>query len=405
MMCQSTMDRCRMAGHAAAAATRWINLRTARCEVYDLDTIGASAHFPGRQAGTPAKRAAARSDERACQAAIVAAVLIVAMAGQARAATSDTLADCSAVSIGGAKLEHILASDAAAVCEIARTRLHFPLTGTVLQHLVDGAVVSYLKAREQKFDLSVVTAADYIVGIVELRDQASNAEASSQTIELVTKVDYNTDGVVSPGVLLMQLHASGPLVKTLSDDGVTHLAAYASIEEKAKVAAASFRTQQPVSVAIAGPWRVAGHVTDSGQVISCSLSRDLKDGAGEFGYTVVIAATNGDLRTQAIFSADTALANGWRPSVNLTFDRTKPIRLAASVSNGRLLMPLPEAPAALADLLNRFQHSGTLRIDTAGKPKAVVGVDLTNAAAGFDQAGLCMKNAMTRGVAIMKGGN
>ena len=362
-------------------------------------------HCPGSQAGKPAQRAVSRSYERVRQVGIVAAVLIVVTTGQGRAATSDILPDCSAASINGAKLEHITASDAVAVCEIALTRLHFPLTGTVLQHLADGAVVSYLKAREQKFDLPMVTAADYIVGIVELRDQASNAEAASQTIELVTKVDYNTDGVVSPGVLLMQLHASGPLAKTLSDDGVAHMAAYASIEERAKVAAASFRTQQPVSVAIAGPWRVAGHVTDSGQVISCSLSRDLSDGAGEFGYTVVIAATNGDLRTQAMFSADTALANGSRPSVNLTFDRTKPIRLAASVSNGRLLMPLPDAPGALADLLNRFQHGGTLRIDSAGKPKAMVRVDLTNAAAGFDQAGLCMKNAMTRGVAIMKGGN
>lgn len=329
------------------------------------------------------------------------ALVVAFTSGSANAAPADKLTDCSAQSIEGAGINHASEADAIAICEDARKRLHFDLTEDDLQHLVDVSAAARLTAMKRDFDLPAVTAAGYVISLVDLRGLASDRDAFVRTADLTYKIDIGTEGVVSPGVLLAQLHAAGPFAKTMSDDGLISFAALASVEEKKKVAAASFAVQQPVSVEIVGPWRIIGHIGGGGRIISCSMFRDAKDGAGEFSYTILIAAM-GELKSLANFAADTTLPNGSRPIVNAVFDKSKPTQLTTVVRDGRMILSLPDGAAALRDLLDHFQHSAILRITPAGKPKSAITVDLTGADDAFDQNGLCMKNAMARGMSEMK---
>jgi len=323
------------------------------------------------------------------------------VSGSALAAAADGLVDCSEQSIQKAGIQHAPSVEAASICEDARSRLHFDLTEGDLQHLIDASVVARLTATKRDFDLPAVTAARYIVTLADLRGVGSDRDAFTRNVDVVFKIDVGTEGIVSPGVLLAQLHAAGPFAKTLSDDGLISFAAVVSQEEKAKAAATSFAAQQPVSVTIAGAWRIIGHTAGGGRIVSCSMFRDAKDGAGEFGYTIMISAV-GELNTSAIFTSDTTLPNGSHPTVNVAFDKIRPAQLRAVVQNGRLILSLPENIAMLGDFLNRFQHSSTLRILPVGKPKAATSVDLTGAAEAFDQNGLCMKEAVSRGMSEMK---
>jgi hypothetical protein len=59
-----------------------------------------------------------------------------------------------------------------------------------------------------------------MMNIVEARDQVENDKAIASTFETVTKIFNGTQGHVTPKDLNVNLRSSGPMAKTMSDDGL-----------------------------------------------------------------------------------------------------------------------------------------------------------------------------------------
>ncbi len=324
------------------------------------------------------------------------------LAVQARAAQADAgvaLADCQPANISAADFKYASTEDAARVCEIGRTKLGFELHVPDVQKLIDSAAVANLNARKWDFDLPLAAAATNIADIVALRGLAADRDGFNRTADLVTKIDVGTEGVVSPAVLLLQLHASGPLAKTMSDEGLVGFAAMVSLDEKRKLATGSFADQQPTSATIVGGWRVAGHVMIGGRVAGCFMSRATKSVQGEFIYSIGLAAAPLPIFIASI-AVPTSLAAGARPRVTLQFD-AKSFTLPGQVGADGVRIDLPSDLSKLGAFIDALTHSKVLHVSIAGRKADADSIDLTDAAAAFDASGACLKDAVTRATAEM----
>lgn len=89
---------------------------------------------------------------------LILALVMAFASSAAHASTADILTDCSTRSIEDAGIKHVSNGEAAVICETVRARLHFDLTESDLQHLVDVSAVAQLTAMKGGFDLPAVTA-------------------------------------------------------------------------------------------------------------------------------------------------------------------------------------------------------------------------------------------------------
>lgn len=323
-----------------------------------------------------------------------------------RAAEAGTgLADCDSAAISAAGIKHASGSDVALACEAGKARLGFGLQAPDLQSLVDVAVAASMVARKRGFELSVAAAAANVADIVAIRGLAADRDGFARTVQLVGRIDIGTDGVVSPAVLLLQLHASGTMAKTMSDDGLVGFAAMVSAEEKRKVAAASFADQQPTSAAVSGDWRVAGRVMMGGHAATCAMRRATKSVSGEFSYDIMVVATS-RVATFAFLTVPTTLPPGSSPKATVQLDGRKFV-LPAKVTGDAMRVDLPANTAALGEFVDAFRHAKSLRISVAGKKAATEEVDLAGASAAFEANGSCLNDALARATAEMArgGGN
>jgi hypothetical protein len=71
------------------------------------------------------------------------------------------------------------------------------------------------------------------MNIVEARDQTKNDQAIDGTFETVFKIFKGTDGHVTPRDINVFLRSAGPMAKTLSDEGLIHMAAVLWEQKKA----------------------------------------------------------------------------------------------------------------------------------------------------------------------------
>ncbi len=289
--------------------------------------------------------------------------------------------------------------DAARVCEIGRTKLGFELHIPDVQKLIDSAAVAKLNARKRDFDLPLAAAATNIADFVALRGLAADRDGFNRTADLVTKIDGGTEGVVSPAVLLLELHASGPFAKTMSDKGIIDFAAMVSLEEKRKLAVGSFADRQPTSATIVGGWRVAGHVMMGGRVAACFMSRATEAVRGEFIYSIGLAAASSPVPI-AFITVPTSLAAGARPKVTLQFD-AKGFTLPGQVGAEGVRGDLPSDLSKFGAFIDALTHSKVLHVSIAGRKADADSIDLTGAAAAFDANGACFDDAVTRATAEM----
>ncbi len=321
---------------------------------------------------------------------------------QTRAAQADAgiaLADCQPASVSAADFKYASMEDAARVCEIGRTKLGFELHIPDVQKLIDSAAVAKLNARKRDFDLPLAAAATNIADFVALRGLAADRDGFNRTADLVTKIDGGTEGVVSPAVLLLELHASGPFAKTMSDKGIIDFAAMVSLEEKRKLAVGSFADRQPTSATIVGGWRVAGHVMMGGRVAACFMSRATEAVRGEFIYSIGLAAASSPVPI-AFITVPTSLAAGARPKVTLQFD-AKGFTLPGQVGAEGVRVDLPSDLSKFGAFIDALTHSKVLHVSIAGRKADADSIDLTGAAAAFDANGACFDDAVTRATAEM----
>jgi hypothetical protein len=333
----------------------------------------------------------------------IAAAIVVGLAVQVPVARADDgldlLADCQPATIGAASLKHASPADAARICEISRRKLGFELHVPDMQKLIDAAAVASLNARKRGFDLSLPDAGTNVADIVVLRGMASDRDGFNRTVDLVTRIDGGTDGVVSPAVFLLQLHASGPMAKTMSEEGLIGFAAMVSVEEKRKLAVGSYADQQPTSAMIVDNWRIAGHVMMGGHVAVCFMSQATKSARGEFVYSSGLAA-NSSVTSIATITIPTSLAAGALPNVTFKFDAGS-FTLPGQVAADEVRVGLPKDPGKLDAFIKALTHSKVVQVAVAGRRADSDNIDLTDAAVAFDATGACLKDAVGRATAEM----
>lgn len=329
--------------------------------------------------------------------------IVLGLAVQSGPARADdglgVLADCQPETIGAASFKHASPEDAASVCDIGRTKLDFELHVPDVQKLIDAAAVANLNARKRGFDLPLADAATNLANIVALRGMAGDRDGFNRTVDLVTSIAVGTDGVVSPAVFLLQLHASGPLAKTMSDEGLISFAAMVSLEEKRKLAIGSYADQQPISAMTMGGWRIAGHVMMGGHIAVCFMSQATKSARGEFVYSIGVAAAS-SVTPIVTITLPTSLAAGARPNVTFKFDADS-FTLPGQVGADEVRIDLPKDISKLAAFIKALTHSKMVQVSVAGRRADADSIDLTDAPAAFDANGVCLKDAVVRATAEM----
>lgn len=312
---------------------------------------------------------------------------------------SEALSDCQPATVKAASFKHSTPEEAATVCEISRKKLGFELQARDVQKLIDAAAVASLSALKRGFELRIPDAAINIAEIIALRGMASDRDNFDRTAEIVASIDIATEGVVSPAVFLIQLHASGPAAKTMSDEGIISFASMVSLEEKRKVAMASYADQQPTSASTIGGWGIAGHVLMDGHVAVCFMSRATKLARGEFVYSSGLAAAS-SVTSIATITVPTSFANGARPNVTFKFDGDI-FTLPGQVVGDEVRVDLSKDIAKMAAFIKALTHSKAVQVSIAGRRPDTDSIDLADAAAAFDANGVCLHDAVVRATAEM----
>lgn len=338
----------------------------------------------------------------------VVAVLFSACVGISRGAfgAEPLLPGCSTPEFASIKFEHARGADLQAICDLAREKLGFELHLADMQALIDTAVIASLEAGKHHFLLPPIAAAAWVIDITKLRGLDGDPDGFRRTAALINKVDYGTDGVVSPGVLLLQLIASGPLAKTMSDDGLINFAAAVSIEEMNKLSNSSIDIQQPFFAAGSGKWSVAGYSFKQGRLNNCVLSRadesGALDGSNTFSNAVLVAFDNGELHMFRLLSVVTTLPEGSKVPVTIAFEKGKTLKGTGVVAQQRLGVLLTTSDDPSATFVGEFKSRKALKISVARRNGASVTIALDGAADALDVQMACFKAIPERAMAVAK---
>ena len=120
--------------------------------------------------------------------------------------------------------------DEAAVCKTMRSSIgRFP-TVRLARALCKVIIVMQMNGSKDK----PKDIAYQMMNIVEARGQERNDKAIYSTFDTVTKIFNGSEGHVTPRDLNVFLRSTGPMAKTLSDEGLMHMAAVIQEDKKGR---------------------------------------------------------------------------------------------------------------------------------------------------------------------------
>jgi hypothetical protein len=201
------------------------------------------------------------------------------------------------------------------------------------------------------------------------------------------------------------------IVGRMSDEGRTHVAATASVHCKRNPIQSVRDAVEFVYMGIrgmdktfglippprpdysetAGAWTITGRLVGNGSTVGCKMERDARDDT--FGYMATLGVGGDNAVATALVLVPTAMAEGAKPVLTLTFDRMPPITMQGFVNSGYATTDLADAPIEeMVRRISLLQNSKKLTVAVSASGETA-----------FDKNGMCMKEMVNAGIMRMKG--